>query len=239
MDMGSIVLTAFSSYLIGSFSFARLVTRLWSGKDVTQFEIPVQGTSDQYKVLSIGGNSVSSVLGPKAGMLVSLLDILKIFLPVLFFRLYFPNWSGYMLISALAGLIGHVWPLYYQFHGGTGFSAVLGALLAIDPLAILVTNLLGIALGMLVFRNLIVATLGWIWLLVPWFWWRSGGDPAYILYAVSTNALIILAMIPEIQKGLKYKREGKYMEYGLGNLSSNPMGRGMLKIARFFGFMKE
>ena len=110
MDMVLVLATGLCSYLIGSFSFARLITRLWSGKDITQFEIPVQGTADRYKVLSIGGNSVSSVLGPKAGMIVSLLDILKIFLPVLFFRLYFSPQPGYMLVSALAGLVGHVWP---------------------------------------------------------------------------------------------------------------------------------
>lgn len=239
MDMVLVLATGLCSYLIGSFSFARLITRLWSGKDITQFEIPVQGTADRYKVLSIGGNSVSSVLGPKAGMIVSLLDILKIFLPVLFFRLYFSPQPGYMLVSALAGLVGHVWPLYFKFHGGTGFSAILGALLAIDPLAVLVANILGILLGLVVFRSLIVVSMGWIWLLIPWFWWRSGGDPVFILFAFGINVLIILAMIPEIKNGLKYKREGKYMEYGLGSLSSHPMGRGMLKMARFFGFMKE
>ena len=47
------------SYLVGSISFARLVTKWWAGKDVTEFEIPVEGTEDRYKVLSIGGNSVS------------------------------------------------------------------------------------------------------------------------------------------------------------------------------------
>jgi len=41
-------------------------------------------------------------------------------------------------------------------------------------------------------------------------------------------------MIPDIKIARKYQREGKYIEYGLGNLKSNPMGRGMLKIAKFF-----
>jgi hypothetical protein len=33
---------------------------------------------------------------------------------------------------------------------------------------------------------------------------------------------------------LKYKKEGKYLEYGMGYLTSNPMGRGMIKIAKIF-----
>jgi acyl phosphate:glycerol-3-phosphate acyltransferase len=239
MNTMLVVASAAASYLIGSLSFARLVTRLWSGRDVTQFEIPVQGTEDRYKVLSIGANSVSSELGPIAGMTVSVLDILKIILPVLFCKLYFDGQPAYALIAAIAGLAGHIWPIYYRFHGGSGFSAILGGLLVIDPLAILVCNLAGLMLGMLVLRNLIVASLAWIWLLIPWFWWLSNGDPLYIGYAVLVNVLFILAMLPEIQTALKYKREGKTLAYGLGSLSSNPMGRGMLKMARAFGFMKS
>jgi acyl phosphate:glycerol-3-phosphate acyltransferase len=235
MIAGIILLIVLASYLVGSISFARLVTKWWApGKDVTQFEIPVEGTSDRYKVLSVGGNSVSSELGPMAGMAVSILDILKIFLPTLFCRLYFSGQPVYMLTAALGGLAGHIWPVYYRFHGGSGFSAILGGLLAIDPLAMLVTPVAGLLLGMVILRNMIVASLSWIWLLIPWLWWRSGGNPAYIVYAVIVNILFILAMVPEIKMARKYIEEGKYIEYGLGSLSSNPMGRGMLKIAKFF-----
>lgn len=222
------------SYLLGSVSFARLVTKWWAGKDVTEFEIPVDGTEDRYKVLSVGGNSVSSVLGPKAGMTVGILDILKITIPTLVFKILYPEQTAFMLISAVGGLIGHIWPIYYRFHGGSGFSAILGGLFVIDWVAALISPVAGLLLGMLVFRNMIVASLSWIWLLIPWFWWRSGGDVAYILYAVAMNVLFLLAMFPDYQKAMKYKKEGKYVEYGMGSLKSHPMGRGMLKIAKFF-----
>ena len=235
MNWEHAILAALVSYLIGSISFARLMTRWWtSGKDVTEHEIGVDGTEDRYKVLSIGGNSVGSMLGAKAGMMVGILDILKIFLPTLFFKLYFPDQPAYSLIAAVAGLVGHIWPIYYRFHGGSGFSAIMGGLLVIDWLAILVTPVAGLLLGMMVFRNMIVASLSWLWLLIPWLWWRFTGDPAYIAYAIIVNILFILAMIPEIKTAMKFKKEGKMLEYGMGNLKSNPMGRGMLKIAKFF-----
>jgi hypothetical protein len=41
-------------------------------------------------------------------------------------------------------------------------------------------------------------------------------------------------MIPEIQNVMRYKEQGKTLEYAMGNLKSNPMGRGMLKMATFF-----
>lgn len=235
MSLGIALLDAVLVYLIGSISFARMVTRFWApGKDITNFEIPVEGTEDRYKVLSIGANSVSSVLGPKAGMVVSVFDILKILIPTLLFKLIFPEQPAYTLIAAIAGMIGHIWPVYYQFHGGSGFSAVLGGLLVIDWLAAFVCPVAGLFLGMVVFRNMIVANLMWMWLLIPWFWWRTDGDIQYSLYAVAVNVLFILAMMPEIKMGIKYKREGKYVEYGLGSMKSNPMGRSMLKIAKFF-----
>lgn len=235
MDPYTALLAIIIGYFIGSISFARLVTRLWTkDKDVVDFEIPVEGTDDSYKVLSIGGNSVSSVLGPKAGMLVGVLDILKVFLPTLILKLLFPQQPAYALLAAVGGLIGHIWPIYYRFHGGSGFSAIMGGLLAIDWLAVLVCPVAGLLLGMLVFRNMIVASLSWIWLLIPWFWWRSDGDWTYILYALVLNVLFILAMVPEIKMAQKYKKEGKYLEYGMGSLKSNPMGRGMIKIAKFF-----
>ena len=223
------------SYLLGSISFARLVTRWWaSGKDITEHEISVDGIDDSYKILSVGANSVSSLLGIKAGTLVSVFDILKVFLPTLFFKLYFPEQPSYYLIAATFGMVGHIWPIYYRFHGGSGFSSIMGGLFVIDWLAVIVTPIVGVLLGMLLFRNMIVASLGWLWLLIPWLWWRTNGDIAHILFAVVVNILFILAMIPEYRTAMKYKKEGQYLEYGMGSLKSHPMGRGMLKIAKFF-----
>ena len=236
MNFNLAIISAIIGYLLGSISFARVVTYILSAgkKNVVNHEIPVDGTDESYKVVSIGANSVSSIFGPKAGMFVSIFDILKVFLPTLFFKLYFPEQPAYLLITAAAGLVGHVWPIYYRFHGGAGFSAIMGGLLVIDWLAIFVTPIAGLLLGMAVFRNMIVASLSWLWLLIPWLWWRTDGDLAHILYAVAVNILFLLAMLPEYQTAMKYKAEGKYIEYGLGNLKSNPMGRGMLKIAKFF-----
>lgn len=234
MTITTVFLWVVLSYLIGSFSFARWVTRLSSGKDITEHEIYVEGTDDHYKVISIGGNSVASLLGARAGLVTGLADILKVFLPTMICKWMSPGEPALPLWVALAGLLGHIYPIYYRFHGGSGFSAILGGLLAIDWLAALVTPFAGLFLGLLVFRNMVVATLSWIWLLIPWFWWRSHGDMAHILYAVAINVLFILAMFPEARLAMKYQKEGKAGEYGLGSLKSHPMGRGMLKMARFF-----
>ncbi|HSG44567.1 MAG TPA: glycerol-3-phosphate acyltransferase [Anaerolineales bacterium] len=222
------------AYLLGSISFARIIVKLWTGKDVTEFEVAVDGTDDKYKATSIGGNTVSTVLGAKGGMTAGILDILKVVLPTLAFKLLYPEQPAYMLIAAVGGLLGHNWPIYYRFHGGAGFSAIMGGLLVIDWLGVLVLPFAGLALGMLILRNMIAANLSWLWLIIPWLWWRTDGDVAHILYAIAVNIVFLVAMIPEYQNAMKYKKEGNLIEYGLGNLKSTPMGRGMLKMAKFF-----
>jgi glycerol-3-phosphate acyltransferase PlsY len=229
------IISAIVSYLLGSISFARIVTYIWtSGKDITDHEIPVDGTNESYKVLSIGANSVSSLLGAKVGTIVSIFDILKVFLPTLFFKLSYPEQPALHLIAATFGVIGHIWPIYYRFHGGSGFTAIMGGLFVIDWTAIFITSFVGLFLGMVVFRNMVVATLSWIWLLIPWLWWRTNGSWEHVLYGIAINVLFMLAMIPEIQNVMTYREKGKTFEYAMGNLKSNPMGRGMLKMAKFF-----
>jgi acyl phosphate:glycerol-3-phosphate acyltransferase len=234
MDPVVAILSFLFSYLIGSISFARLIVKFWTGGDVTKFEVAIDGSDEKYKAISIGGNTVSSVLGSRGGMIVGLLDILKIVLPTFALKILFPEQPAYAMLAAVGGLMGHIWPVYYHFHGGSGFSAILGGLLVIDWPAAFLLPISGLLLGMLVFRNMIVASIGWIWLLIPWFWWRTDGNPAYILYAVAVNIIFLLAMVPEYQTAMKYRREGKSLEYGMGYLKANPMGRGMLKMANFF-----
>jgi glycerol-3-phosphate acyltransferase PlsY len=167
-------------------------------------------------------------------MMVGVLDISKVFLPSLACKLIFPDLPYYTLLAGIAGMAGHNWPIYYRFKGGMGYSAAMGSLLVVDWLAVLVLPLAGTLLGLLV-RNMVVASLSWLWMLIPWMWWRTS-DPVYVLYAIALNILFLLAMIPEIKKAIGYWREGRLDEYGESVLRSNPMGRGMLKMAERFNF---
>jgi glycerol-3-phosphate acyltransferase PlsY len=51
-------------------------------------------------------------MGPKVGCTIGLLDILKVTLPVLVFRLLYPD-QYYFLIVAIAGMVGHNWPVFH------------------------------------------------------------------------------------------------------------------------------
>ena len=217
------------AYLIGSISFARIITRLVAKKDPAEFDIPVEGSDETYKAISIGANTVSRELGQRWGMAVGLLDILKAFLPTLVVKLFFPDQTYYLWVG-LACMLGHIFPIYYRFHGGSGWAVAVGALLVVDWLSIPVTIIAGLFLGLLVFRSVVVATLAWMWLLVPWLWFRFG-EWEYVVFALGINILFYLSLIPEFKISQKYREQGLYEEYARGSMASTPMGRGTIKLA--------
>lgn len=230
MEMLILFLILLGSYLLGSISFARIITKIWSGKDVADFEVSAEGEGESNKVISIGANAVSSELGPMAGMLVSVLDILKVVVLVILTRRFLPDNTWAPILAAVGAMVGHNWPIYYRFHGGAGYSTIIGAMLVFDPLAVVVTPLIGVFLGVVVFHNYLIATVSWMWLLIPWLWWRQSGQIEFIFYAFAVNIIFWLALIPEIKMSVTDK------SYITRSRSSTPMGRGYMKMARAMGF---
>ena len=184
----------------------------------------------------MGGNTVGMKYGSGAGCAVGLLDILKVFLPTLAFKLIYPD-QYYFLIAAVAGFIGHCWPIYYRFKGGRGMSAFYGGLFAFDPLGAVAIAGSGMLIGMLVFRDMLIAYMAGVWLLIPWMWFTTK-DYAYLVYAIVINILFVLAMIPELREIIRLRKL-----YGKGDMSASmqqfPMGRHMLKIMNFLNLSKK
>ena len=105
----------------------------------------------------------------------------------------------------------------------------------IDWLGALICSIAGFILGLFVIKDVLVAYLAGVWLMIPWLWFRTH-DPAHLLYALVVNAIFMVTLIPEIQAQLKARREGK--NDVTAGLQSFPMGRGMLKIMQKFGVHK-
>jgi len=115
-----------ASYLVGSLSFAVIVSRL-------------MGLSDP-RTYGSGNPGATNVLrsGSKAAAILTLaLDALKGWLPVaLVVRFGSAYGLGEWTIAgvALAAFLGHLWPLFFKFKGGKGVATAAGALFGIDPL---------------------------------------------------------------------------------------------------------
>ena len=230
VDFGITLLAAFVGYLCGAISFAWLITqRVAPQADLTRLQVPIVGTEETSLVNVFGANTASMILGPRYGCLIAVLDMAKVAVPMLAFKTLYPD-RTFFLVVAVAGLAGHNWPIFFRFQGGRGFSAIFAGFMVTDLLGAVVTPLLGMLLGMVLFQNVSVAYIAWLWLMIPWLWLRTH-DPAFLIYAVVVNLVFILAVLPEIRMLLRYRREGKLEAYMQGMMGSSPRWRGMTKIA--------
>jgi glycerol-3-phosphate acyltransferase PlsY len=241
LDPIILFLSLITSYLVGSISFGRVVTRIMKpDESLDQVEMPLAGIEETYKLESIGGNTASMKLGARGGCAVGLLDILKAFIPTLVLKLLYPD-QPYFLAAALAAFIGHCWPIYYKFKGGRGISPFYGGVFAFDPLGAVAVALTSLVAGMVLFKDMLIAYTGGVLLLLPWFLITKNNNPLffyYLAYALSTMILFILAMIPEIRQVLYLRRK-----YGAGDMmvsmESFPMGQQMLRIMNKLGLNKS
>jgi glycerol-3-phosphate acyltransferase PlsY len=236
MDVRIALLAALVGYLLGSISFARVIMKLVAPEEeLTGMDLDT-GTTETFRVETVGGTAVSVKLGAKYGMLTALLDILKVVFPTLAFKLVYPG-MPYYLITATTGLVGHNWPLYYRFKGGRGLSPMYGGFLVVDWIGTLVTAVVGMFLGLVVFRNVFLSYLLGPWLMIPWLWFRTR-DPWHVAYAVLVNLIFVLAMYPEIRTMRDHKRRGIEGDME-ASLDATPMGRGIKKMANRLGLLQD
>jgi glycerol-3-phosphate acyltransferase PlsY len=114
------------AYLLGSISFAVLVVRAKTGKDIRS-----EGSGNA------GATNVLRSYGKKLALLVALADVAKGAAAVFLMRLVTadPRWAA---AAGFAAILGHVLPVFYGFRGGKGVATAVGAFLALSPLALLV-----------------------------------------------------------------------------------------------------
>jgi acyl phosphate:glycerol-3-phosphate acyltransferase len=229
MEPSLVLLAAAVGYFVGAISFTRVVAHFVApGADLSRTTYITSG-EQTLSVTSVNATSLALRVGPKVGMLTGLLDVLKIFIPTLAFRIWCPD-PPYFLIVAAAGMAGHVWPVYYRFRGGRGISQVYGGMLAIDPLGAVVCGLAGPILGLLL-RDTYITFIGGMWLLIPWLWF-STHDWRYVAWAVVVNLMFIVASLPDMREYLRIRRSGTAAPSFEETLQTTPMGKGLYKMGR-------
>jgi len=132
------------------------------------------GNPGATNVLRVGGKA------PAAVTLIG--DALKGFLPVLLASQLgaTPLIIG---LTALAAVLGHLFPVFFQFKGGKGVATTLGAIFGIGWLAGLLTVTTWLAVS-LTFRMSSLAALGSLLLAPLYIWITSKSMPLVICSAV-------------------------------------------------------
>lgn len=237
MNTSVILMAAGIGYLFGSVSFARVVARLFApGIDPSNVRLSIQNTDEKFQVGVTSATTLSMQGGPKLGFLTAMLDMLKVALPTLYFKTQYPG-EFYFLVTALGGMVGHVWPVWYRFKGGRGLTAVYGAMFTVDWVGTFVTFFGGMLLGIIVIRDLLVAYLSGLWLLVIWLWFRTH-EMAYVWYGLAANLIFLFSMIPEIKQYLDLRRRGFGADIG-ETVQLTGMGRGIYRFAKRLKLIRD
>jgi len=237
MNTSLVLIAAGIGYLFGSVSFARVVARLFApGIDPSNVRLSIQNTDEKFQVGVTSATTLSMQGGPKLGFLTAMLDMLKVALPTLYFKTQYPG-EFYFLVTALGGMVGHVWPVWYRFKGGRGLTAVYGAMFTVDWVGTFVTFFGGMLLGIIVIRDLLVAYLSGLWLLVIWLWFRTH-ELAYVWYGLAANLIFLFSMIPEIKQYLDLRRRGFGADIG-ETVQLTGMGRGIYRFAKRLKLIRD
>ena len=120
-----------AAYLVGSLSFAVIVTRLMGLNDPRSYGSKNPGATN---VLRSGSK--------KAAILTLLLDAFKGWLPValvLAFGRPYGLGAGVAALAGLAAFLGHLYPVFFGFKGGKGVATAVGVLVGVNGFLALAT----------------------------------------------------------------------------------------------------
>ncbi|MBS7806994.1 glycerol-3-phosphate 1-O-acyltransferase PlsY [Variovorax sp. PCZ-1] len=198
-------LAALLAYLIGSLSFAVIVSKAFGLSDPRTYGSKNPGATN---VLRSGSK--------KAAIITLLLDALKGFVPVILVQLFgkeFGLGDGTLALVALAAFLGHVWPVFFKFKGGKGVATAAGVVFGIHWL---------LGLGVLASFAILLFFFRWVSLasmvaaaFAPFFYLLGDRGPWYSSKAVMLS-LFVMALILAIRHKDNINRllEGKEPRLG-------------------------
>ena len=125
--MVAYIIMAIIAYLIGSVNFSVIISKKMAGFDVRE-----KGSGNA------GSTNVLRTVGKKAAALTLVCDILKGVVSILIALLIgtiagdSANSAIVVEVAALAVVIGHTFPIFFEFKGGKGVATSLGVILLVN-----------------------------------------------------------------------------------------------------------
>ncbi len=182
LPVGAVLL----GYLIGSLSFAVIISRVMGLKDPRTFGSKNPGATN---VLRSGKKG--------AAIATLLLDAGKGWLAVMLVKWYGQPYGlqeSTMAFVGLAAFVGHLYPVFFKFVGGKGVATALGVLIGINPLLGLATALTWVVMAFF-FRYSSLASLASAVFAPVYYifgdglaWYMNNG----VLLSVSVMSLLLL-----------------------------------------------
>lgn len=191
-------LLTFATYLIGSLSFGIIASKFSGLKDPRTYSSCNPGATN---VLRSGNKT--------AAALTLLGDCLKGYLSAYLVQRYGVQYGLGEFGSALAlvsTLLGHLWPIFFQFSGGKGVATLLGILVGINVLLGILVAVVWLAIAY-IFRYSSVASLASI-ICCPFLYYLMDGIDADFL-AITVMSILVFWRHRKNIKNLLSGRESR------------------------------
>ena len=195
---GVALLAAGLAYLLGSLSFAVLVSRVLGMADPRSYGSRNPGATN---VLRSGNKT--------AALLTLLLDAFKGWFAVWLAQRTGAGWAlqpAAIALVAVAVFLGHLYPVYFHFRGGKGVATAAGVLLAVQPWLGLATIATWIIVAGFFRYSSLAALVAAVF--APLYYWFGGTlvwttDPAMLAALVLISAMLIWRHRSNIRKLLR------------------------------------
>ena len=125
------------SYLIGSINSAITVCRILKKKDIRDYGSGNAGLTNVLRVFGKGPALVTLLADLAKGVIAVV--VCRLVVTYGFDVVFFNNKLFIGYIAGLTVMLGHIFPVFYGFHGGKGVLITATTLLAIDPLTCLLS----------------------------------------------------------------------------------------------------
>ena len=121
--MGAYIVAALIAYFIGSINFSVLISKKVAGFDVREKGSKNAGTTNMLRTVGKG-----------AAVVVLICDILKGVIAILLAKLITQNVNQAIgvQIAAFCVVLGHTFPIFFEFKGGKGVATSIGVLFMIN-----------------------------------------------------------------------------------------------------------
>lgn len=181
-------------YLLGSLPTAYITGRILRNRDIRQMGDENAGAANVYREL-----------GPRAGIIVGVIDAAKGAAVILIAQAV--NMSQVVVMFAgAAAVIGHNWPVFLGFRGGRGESTTIGILLVLVTLPMLILALP--ALLVLLIRKRVIVASAVLFAPLSLVSWLTGTPVLLIIYSIALPCLVgITHFIRTRPKALRQARK--------------------------------
>ena len=209
-----VLAAAVAAYLIGSLSFAVIVSRAMGLNDPRSYGSGNPGATNVLR----SGNKLAAIL-------TLVFDALKGWLPVWLVARYGEPYGlgeGAVALVGLGAFLGHLWPVFFRFQGGKGVATAAGVLLAFNPWLGLATLLTWVIIAVFFRYSSLAAIVAAVF--APFYQMLIWGFGPIALATAVMGALLVWRHAPNIRK-LMAGTESKLGQKSAGAKPAAPKGK--------------